>query len=125
VTIRSCQTGAVLRVFPAMNTYMSGGTMQEFGVGSGLLRGPGHGTWTLRSEQNFENQYSSDFQFFRFNADGTYAGKQIIRRHIGLNQFINDRFNDNYTAISRTEIYNPGGVLIATGCATETGRRFE
>lgn len=120
VTIRNCQTGAVLRAFPAMNTYMRGGTLHEFGIGSGLLRGPGHGTWIFQSEEYLTNRYSSSFQFFRFNADGTYAGKQINRRQIDVN-----RYESGFTATSTTEIFNASGVLIATGCATETGRRFE
>ncbi len=116
VTLLNCQTGAALRTFPAMNTFMSGGTMQEFGVGSGLLRGPGHGVWNYQSGRLFSNT----FQFFRFNADGTFAGKQIVRRQIEVS-----RFRERFTATSAVEIYNPGGVLIATGCGTETATRFE
>ncbi len=116
VTVFNCQTGAVLRTFPAMNTYMRGGTMQEFGIGSGLLRGPGHGVWSNQSGRRF----SSDFQFFRFNADGTFAGKQINRRQIEVS-----RFRNTYTGTATVEIFNPAGVLIATGCATESATRFE
>ncbi|MBA3632990.1 MAG: hypothetical protein H0W58_09320 [Acidobacteria bacterium] len=116
VTVFNCQTGAVIRTFPAMNTFMQGGTMQEFGIGSGLLRGPGHGVWSYNSGQSF----SSNFQFFRFNADGTFAGKQINRRQINVS-----RFGNSFTATTAAEIYNPAGVLIATGCANEVGTRFE
>ncbi len=120
VTIRSCQTGEALRTFPAMQTYMRGGTMQEFGLSAGFLRSPGHGNWSFQSEQNFGNRYTSDFQFFRFNADNNFAGKQINRRVIEENGFRN-----NVTATETVEIYNPAGVLIATACATEVLTRFE
>jgi len=120
VTARNCQTNAVLRTFPAMITYMRGGTLHEFGIGSGLLRGPGHGTWTYQSELYFGQRYSSASQFFRFNADGTHAGKQINRAQIEV-----DGLGNSYTATTASEIYNPGGVLIATGCVTTTGTRFE
>ena len=117
VTIFNCQTGALLRpTFPAMGTFMRGGTMQEFGVGSGLLRAPGHGVWSYQSGRSFYNT----FQFFRFNADGTFAGKQIVRRQIEVS-----RFRNSFTGTATVEIYNPGGVLIATGCATESATRFE
>lgn len=121
VTLRNCQTGAALRPpFPAMNTFMRGGTMQEFGIGSGLLRSPGHGIWTYNS-----GSYTNTLQFFRFNADGTYAGTQKVRREIELSRFGNPLFGSNLTATSTVEIFNPNGVLIATGCATETATRLQ
>ncbi len=118
VTFRNCQTGAEIRPpFPAMNTFMQGGTLHEFGVGTApLTRGPGHGTWEHIGGQSF----SSVFQFFRFNADGTYAGYTKARRQIE----VNDEGNA-YSVVSATEIYNAAGILIATGCATETATRLE
>src|SRR5215207_2605703 len=72
VTRVNCQTGAVIANFPAMHMYMRGGTMEDFGTqNSPTLRGPGYGTWTYDSR----DRYELTFQFFRFNADGTLAGK--------------------------------------------------
>jgi len=117
VTFRNCQTGAAIRTFPAMNTFMRGGTMQEFGVGSApLTRGPGHGVWSHQSGQ----RYSSNFQFFRFNADGTFAQTVRVRRQIELSQSGN-----NYTATATSEVFDTTGNLVMTGCATEVGTRFE
>jgi hypothetical protein len=113
VTFINCGTGAAIRTFPAMNTFIRGGTMQEFGIGSGLLRGPGHGVWSYQSEQ----RYSNVFQFFRFNADGTYAGKVIARRQIAWN-------GDTYTAKSFIEFLDVNNNLTGRGCATETAERF-
>lgn len=115
VTIRNCQTGAAIITFPAMNTYMGGGTMVEAGSSS-TLRGGGHGVWSYQGRRTF----SAAFQFFRFNADGTYAGIQRVRRQIEVS-----RSESNFTASAMVEIFNPSGVLIATGCATETATRFE
>ena len=115
-TFINCQTGAALRPpFPAMNTFMQGGTMQEFGVGSGLFRGPGHGVWNYEGGRNF----SSSFQFFRFNPDGTPNGKVIVRRQIEF------RPGNSYIAASRTEFYDNNNNLFMRGCATETGTRFQ
>lgn len=117
VTIRNCQTGAALATFSAMNTFMRGGTMQEFSTGAApLTRGPGHGVWSHTSGRNF----TYAFQFFRFNADGTYAGLTRARRQVELS-----RFTTTYTATATIEIFNPAGTLVANGCATETAARFE
>lgn len=117
VTFRNCQTGEAIRTFASMNTFMQGGTMQEFGLGSvPAPRGPGHGVWTHISGRTF----SSAFQFFRFNTDGSYAGKVIARRQIEV-----DDSGNSYTATTSVEIFNAAGTLITTSCATEEATRFE
>src|SRR5688572_3668214 len=98
-TFVNCQTGAAIRSFPAMSTFMRGGTMQEFGIASGFLRGPGHGVWSQgRGQQN----YNYVFQFFRFNADNTYAGKVVARADIRLNTSASA-----FTATSTIEFLSP------------------
>jgi len=115
-TFRNCQTGEAIRPpFPTMNTFMQGGTMQEFGVGSGLFRGPGHGVWSFEGGR----LYSNNFQFFRFNPDGTPAGRVIVRKQIEF------RPSNSYIATSRTEFYDNNGNLFMRGCATETATRFQ
>ncbi len=117
VTIRNCQTGDAVRTFPRMNTFMQGGTMQEFSVaGPPSLRGPGHGVWSHLSERRF----SYAVQFFRFNADGSFAGSIKERRNVEVS-----RFGSSYNATGTAEIFDANGNLIATACATETATRFE
>lgn len=116
VTILNCQTGATVATFPAMNTFMQGGTMQEFSAGAGFLRGPGHGVWSYESG----NRFSFAFQFFRFNADGSLAGVTRGRRQVEVS-----RFRNRYTATVSVEIYNPAGIQVGTACGTETAMRFE
>ncbi|MBA2736463.1 MAG: hypothetical protein H0U50_06685 [Pyrinomonadaceae bacterium] len=116
VTFRNCQTGAAVRPpFPSMTTFMQGGTMQEFGVGAGLFRGPGHGVWSHQGGRNFSNSY----QFFRFNPDGTPNGKVIVRKQIEF------RPSNSYVATAATEFYDNNNNLFMRGCATEIGTRFE
>lgn len=122
VTFRNCQTGAALATFPAMNTFMRGGTMQEFGVASGFLRGPGHGVWSHDAGRFFLNA----FQFFRFNADNTPNGRVVARKQIEVlsrNQI--EVLLSSYTATTRIEFYNNDGNLVGQGCATETATRFQ
>jgi hypothetical protein len=115
VTIRNCQTGAAITSFPAMDTFIQGGTMQEYSAGSGILRGPGHGVWNYE----FGRQFDYAFQFFRFNADGTLAGVTKARRQLALTS------DNSYAGNALIEIFNASGVLVATACATETATRFE
>ena len=89
--------------------------MQEFGVASGLFRGPGHGVWNHEGGRN----YSNSFQFFRFNPDGTYAERVIVRKQIDLNP------GSSYTATSYIEFYDTNGNLLRRGCATETATVFK
>jgi len=122
VTIRNCQTGDAIRTFPRMNTFMQGGTMQEFSAAvAPSLRGPGHGVWSHLSERITDGQrFSYAIQFFRFNADGSFAGKVRERRNVEV-----DFFGSTYNATGTGEIFDANGNLIATACATETGTRFE
>ena len=99
-----------------MNTFSQGGTMQEYGVGSGLLRGPGHGVWSHAGDGSFK----SAFQFFRYNPDGTDAGRAVGRRLMEV-----DDSGDNYISTNTTDFYSPAGVFQFSGCATEVGTRFE
>ncbi len=117
LTIFNCRTGAVVATFPAMNTFMQGGTMEEFSAGSAPLpRGPGPGVWSYNSGQSFSYVY----RFYRFNADGTYAGLTRSKWQVQLSQSAN-----TYTGIAAVELLNPAGVVVGTACANGVGTRFE
>ncbi|MDQ3064522.1 MAG: hypothetical protein M3R14_16910 [Acidobacteriota bacterium] len=117
VSIRDCHTGMILVTFPAMITYNQGGTMQETANDAApLLRLPGHGVWS----QHNGRRYSNAFQFFRFNPDGTFAGRNIIRGAISLGQSGNE-----YTTTDTVGVFDANGNLIVTACATSTATRFE
>ena len=117
VTRRNCQTGEAVASFPTMSTFNRGGTMQDYGIAMAPTgRGPGHGAWSYQSGRRFTN----NFQFFLFGADGSYAGRQIIRRQIEIS-----RFGSTYTATGAVEVFNTAGMMIATVCTTELATRFE
>src|SRR5215207_11098417 len=117
VTRRDCQTGAPLGVNPpVMNMFNGGGTLLETSAGLPTRRGPGLGTWQYAGAQS----YSAVFRFFRFNADGSFAGTRRVARTIELSRDANE-----FTATATDELFDASGNLFQTGCATETATRLE
>ncbi len=117
VMVRNCQTGDAIRTFPRMNTFMRGGTMQEFSAAvAPSLRGPGQGVWS----HLLVGRFSYAVQFFRFNADGSFAGSVRERRNVEVS-----RFRSTYNATGTAEILDANSNLISNVCATEAATRFE
>ncbi len=117
VTGRNCQTGVEIRTFPSMFTIHRGGTMNEWGSGNApSTRGLGQGIWDYDSQRN----YKSSFQFFRFNADGTLAGKQVIRQQIELS-----RDGSSFTSTATAHVLDVNGNVIMVNCSTGIAARFE
>jgi hypothetical protein len=117
VTGRNCQTGEVIRTFPSMFTIHRGGTMNEWGTSiAPSTRGLGQGVWSYESE----GQYTSAFQFFRFNADGILVGKLVTRQQIQLS-----RSGDSFTSAATSQVLDVNGNVISTGCSTGIAARFE
>ena len=118
VTQRNCQTGVPIAVFQGLSTFNQGGTMAETSTAlSPALRSPGHGVW--RREARFQ-EYSFAFTFLRFSPDGTFIGIQVVRQTAMLTPGDNE-----YKATGFVEVYNAGGNLLGTGCATSVATRFE
>jgi len=117
VTVTICNNGPT---GTRLNTFMFGGTMQEFAALVSPLvpvrRGPGHGVW----EHSTDGQYSYTVKFFVLNADSTLAGWRIETRDVTV-----DVSGSSYTATGTSQLYdingNPVGPPI---CATETATRF-
>jgi hypothetical protein len=117
VTRRNCLTGVEIGTAQAMLSFAFGGTMSDWGTGNPpSLRSPGHGIWSYESR----GSYNSAFQFFRFNADGTLAGRQIVRSEIQLS-----RDGTSLTNSAMAQILDVNGNVIATNCSTATATRFE
>jgi hypothetical protein len=113
----NCQTGAVLGTFQAMFTFSDGGTFWEAGTNvAPSLRSVSHGVW----ERDSPGAYTTAFQFFRFNPDGTLAGRQIVRQHIEVSDD-----GESYTATAIAKVIDAAGNVIATNCASGVGTRFD
>jgi len=116
-TRRNCATGDAIQTFAVMHTYMSGGTMSDWGAGNPpSLRSNGQGIWSYESRGN----YITAFQFFRFNPDGTFAGRQVVREQIQLSPDGN-----SYTATATAQVLDVNGNVLANNCSTGTATRFE
>ena len=113
----NCTTGAAIGTFAAMLTYNRGGTFWEAGTQiSPALRSTSHGVWSYESN----GSYTTAFQFFRFNADGTLAGRQIIRQQLELSPDGN-----SYTTTATAQVLDVNGNVLANNCSSGTGTRFE
>jgi hypothetical protein len=80
-----------------------------------VFRTPGYGIWKHTTKRNF----LVTFTFFRFNADGTQAGRSDITEHIELGEDA-----DEFTATLVNKTFDANGNLITTTCPTETGERL-
>ena len=115
VTIRNCQTDAPIRSFPAVTTFMFGGTMIDSSGGiPPALRSPGQGVWS----HGRGNTYSFSYKVFNFNANNVLTGWQIIEQHVNL-------FGSTYNSRGTSKIYDANGNLLSLGCSTTEGTRFE
>jgi len=117
VTIRNCQTGAEVRSFDSLTTFISGGTLIDSTSGMAQsLKTPGHGSWSHTNGHS----YQFSFKNFNFDAAGNYTGYTIIRHQANLNIRATA-----YESVGTAEIYAPNGALILTLCSTTTATRFE
>lgn len=117
VTIRNCQTGAPIISFASLTTFFTGGTMID--STSRLpqaAKTPGHGVWQHLTGQ----RYRFKFKSFNFDGGGNFTGWTTITHEADL-----DTDADSYASAGISQVYNPGGVLIAMGCSTTTATRFE
>jgi len=122
VTFVNCQTGDPVGVpaFPGLFTFHDGGTMSEYGVPPGsspALRSPGHGVW--QREEGWQD-YAFTFMFRRYDATGASIGSQRVEATLKL-----AANGDSFVTKSAVEILGPNNNVVATGCASTVGTRFD
>ncbi len=114
VTPRNCQTGVpVAPPFPGLLTFNKGGTL----TGTSTAVSSVYGVW---ERTHGKRNYSFAFISLRYSPTGAFIGTQKVRQTAELGQGGND-----YTSTGTVEILDANGNLIATGCSTSTGTRFE
>lgn len=117
VTLRVCQTGAVIRTFPALSTYAKGGTMNSIAAGSNPARNSAdYGIWRHEGGQTYTGQTDA----LLFNAGGEFSGIQRVSRYIQIGDD-----GDHSTANVSIEIFDASGNLVLNGCATAVATRME
>ena len=120
VTPQNCQTGQSFPSLQGLFTFNQGGTMSEYGIGPGsspALRSPGHGVW--QREHGWQD-YSFAFTYYRYDASGVFLGSQKVSATLELGAS-----GDDFASRSAIEVLDVNGAVLATGCATAVGTRFE
>ena len=117
VALANCDTGAELGpVFPALNTFLSEGSMLSDPAQNPATLRTGHGVWAHAGGWEFTNTVV----LFRFNTNGTYAGTQTVRRDITVSHD-----SDTFTARDIATTAAPDGTVTDVRCAIGRGRRLE
>lgn len=117
VTIRNCQTGAEIRSFDSLTTFMSGGTTIDTSSGTPQAqRTPGHGVWSHIGGNN----YRFSFKTFSFDAGDNFIGWTKITHEAAL-----DSNGNQYSSAGTAENYDANGTLKFTGCSSTTATRFQ
>jgi hypothetical protein len=114
VTIRNCETGEVIRNVRALNLYVHDGSMSE--TSSNSQRSNSLGIW-----RHFrDNTYTSMFEFFRYNPDGTFASTARVIRTIELGHD-----GTTFRSAGTVEDFNAQNVSVSVACSTETAERAQ
>jgi hypothetical protein len=115
ITYRSCTTGAALFTGQSLVAYAHGGVVTTITSGAAPSgRYPGLGVWRHVGG----HEYQSTFKEFRYNPDGTFAGKIIAVVHITHEP------DDTLTTRAVGRFYDAAGTLSATICPTGVAVRF-
>jgi len=115
LTIRNCATGAAIVQSSSTSSYLEGGVYIEVSpVPNPALRTAGIGVWKYVGNQKYEMA----MKYFRYNADGSFAGKTIVESNI------THLTDDSLSQVAVVRIFNPAGSQVASGCATLTSVRF-
>jgi len=112
VTVKNCQTGALIRTVRSLQMFLRDGSFTE--TANTASRGISVGTWTHAEGQTYQASYS----FFRYNADGTFAGVAKSADTINL--------SNNAAAFSASgtiQDYDANNVLISKACFTHAVNR--
>jgi hypothetical protein len=80
------------------------------------MRSPGHGVW--RREHGW-HQYAFAFTYYRYDASGAYAGRQVVNSILEL-----DAGGDAFTANSTILGFDANDNLVLTACGQAVGARF-
>ena len=125
VTIRDCATGVALA--PAVNslvTFAAGGTLHESVSGGGFApgqRSDGHGTWTHKGGQTYDQRFVAMISFTTAPGPGPgfEAGWMNVRHTVEVIDA------DHIESVGSNTFYRLNGETYRTGCSTATGTRFE
>jgi hypothetical protein len=117
LTVSDCQTGQVLRTFPAVFAFATGGTLSVTTAGQlPALSTTGLGIW----RHTKGHSYSAESESFIFSSAGAWMQTNRLTRVIEVN---ND--GDEFTDTVALQIFDTNGNQIVTGCGTSAGSRMK
>ena len=125
VTIRDCATGAALA--PAVNslvTFAAGGTLHESVSGGGFApgqRSDGHGTWTHKGGQTYDQRFVSMINF----ATAPGPGPGFEAGWLKVQHTVEVIDADHIESAGSNSFSRLNGEVYRTGCSTAAGTRFE
>jgi hypothetical protein len=116
VTIRDCQSQAALFSFPSMDIFIRGGGLLVESSSLPAERATGMGAWRHSGGRD----YTSTYQFFTYNADGSPAGGLKVSSQIRLSPD-GTSFGSSETA----EVSDLDGNVVAQVCGTREATRLQ
>jgi hypothetical protein len=125
VTIRDCTTGLALApVVNSLVTFAAGGTLHESPGGGGFApgqRSEGHGTWTHKGGQTYDQRFVAMINFTTAPGPGPgfEAGWIVVHHTVELSDA------NHLKSVGGNSFYRLNGEVYRTGCSTATGTRFE
>lgn len=125
VTIRDCATGVALA--PAVRslvTFAAGGTLHESVGGGGFApgqRSDGHGTWTHKGGQTYDQRFVAMINF----ATAPGPGPGFEAGWIKVQHTVEVIDADHIESAGTNSFYRLNGEVYRTGCSTATATRFE
>ena len=115
VTIRDCQTGAVIFSFLSMDSYIRGGAYVGEGMGEPANRALGLGTWRHAGGRNF----TASYQFFAYNPDGTPLGRLRVSSKIRLGAD-----GESFRTVDTSALTDLNGTVLQQICGTREASRL-
>jgi len=115
--VQDCQTGQVLRTFPALFAFAKGGTLTYATAGQlPSATTTGLGVW----RHTEGHSYSAVSEVFIFSPTGVWIQTHRLTRAIDVSDD-----GDEFTDTVALQIFDPSGNQIVAGCGTSVGSRMK
>ena len=125
VTIRDCATGAALAPpVRSLVTFAAGGSVHESVGGGGFApgqRSDGHGTWTHKGGQTYDQRFVALVNF----STPPGPGPAFEAGWIKVSHTVTMIDADHTESAGTNNFYRLNGEVYRSGCSTATGTRFE
>jgi hypothetical protein len=117
LTVQDCQTGQVLRTFPALFAFAKGGTLTYATAGQlPSATTTGLGVWRHTNGHS----YSAVSEVFIFSPAGAWTQTHRLTRAIDVSDD-----GDEFTDTVALQIFDTSGNQIVAGCGTSVGSRMK